>query len=105
MVTLQGTSVNGCVGLFVIQVYRARPADREIPNVFSPNGDGENDTFAFLDFRGFDTFSFKVFNCWGMLVHETRTCVTATTPSGSWPMTCLTERTTPRLQRQGIERR
>ena len=72
VVTLQGTSVNGCVGLFVDTVIVLDQPIVEIPNVFSPNGDGENDTFAFLDFRGFDTFSFKVFNRWGMLVHETR---------------------------------
>lgn len=42
----------------------------DVPNAFSPNGDGQNDV---LYVRGQDikTLSFKVFNRWGELVFET----------------------------------
>lgn len=70
IVTLTGITDEGCVGFWVDTVIVLDQPIVEIPNVFSPNGDGENDTFAFLDFRGFKSFSFKVFNRWGMLLYE-----------------------------------
>ena len=72
VVTLTGVSVNGCLGFYVDTVIVLDQPIVAIPNVFSPNGDGSNDGFAFLDFRGFDTFTFKVFNRWGQLIYETR---------------------------------
>lgn len=40
-----------------------------IPNVFSPNNDGENDTFWIEGILG-TTNSVKIFNRWGQLVFE-----------------------------------
>ena len=60
---------------------------------FSPNGDGQNDVFSFVDFRGFKSFSFKVFNRWGMLIYEGKSLKdttygvwkpTADTPDGTY---------------------
>lgn len=45
-----------------------------IPNAFSPNGDGVNDTFKpFLksDFYPIETYQFSVFNRWGNLIFQT----------------------------------
>ena len=41
----------------------------EIPNVFTPNGDGINDTFNF-SIAGASDVSFSVYNRWGLLVHS-----------------------------------
>jgi len=46
-----------------------------IPNVFTPNGDGENDSFGPVmtngDFKGFVEFKiFKVYNRWGNPVYD-----------------------------------
>ena len=46
-----------------------------VPNVFTPNGDGENDYFRPVitneDFKGFIKFNvFKVYNRWGNLVYD-----------------------------------
>jgi gliding motility-associated-like protein len=43
-----------------------------IPNVFTPNGDGENDDFYFPN-KGLMDISWQVFNRWGNLVFETNT--------------------------------
>jgi len=46
-----------------------------VPNIFTPNGDGENDTFGPVmtndDFKGFIKFKvFKIYNRWGNLVYD-----------------------------------
>ena len=44
----------------------------ELPNVFTPNNDGQNDEFTpFLPFRFIERIDMKVFNNWGNLVFET----------------------------------
>jgi gliding motility-associated-like protein len=42
-----------------------------IPNVFSPNNDGPNDGFYFIEFAGFRSYTLTIYNRWGMVVHET----------------------------------
>lgn len=71
VVTLSGYDANGCFGVWVDSVQILDKPIVEIPNVFSPNGDGENDAFAFVDFRGVDDFKMKIFNRWGQMVYET----------------------------------
>jgi gliding motility-associated-like protein len=41
-----------------------------IPNVFTPNGDGQNDQFS-IQSEGIRDFKVVVYNRWGKLVHET----------------------------------
>ena len=40
------------------------------PNAFSPNEDGINDFFDYLNF-GFDKIWLKIYNRWGQLIYET----------------------------------
>ncbi len=42
----------------------------ELPEAFSPNGDGVNDTYV-LPEEGIDILSFKVYDRWGTTVFET----------------------------------
>lgn len=42
-----------------------------MPNAFSPNGDGQNDTFGVITDCQFNTYSFRVFNRWGEVVYAT----------------------------------
>ncbi len=44
-----------------------------LPNVFTPNGDGNNDSFIPMDsLKGrFDKFDVKIYNRWGQLLYET----------------------------------
>jgi len=46
------------------------PCELEIPNVFSPNGDGKNDKFDVLSVSRFPGSYLKVFNRWGGMVFE-----------------------------------
>ena len=50
----------------------------ELPNTFTPNGDGQNDTFRPFPFRFISRIDLKVFNRWGNLVYET------TDPNINW---------------------
>ena len=39
-------------------------------NVFSPNGDQKNDTFLPFDMQGVESYSMKIFDRWGNLIHS-----------------------------------
>ena len=43
----------------------------ELPNAFTPNGDGQNDIFKPYRSRFIETIDFKVFNRWGQVVFTT----------------------------------
>ena len=42
----------------------------ELPNVFTPNNDGENDYFQLLYFGGLKTFQCTILNRWGQVIRE-----------------------------------
>jgi gliding motility-associated-like protein len=62
------------------------PFSFDIPNVFTPNGDGANDYFE-LSLENVAEFEFYIFNRWGNLMAEIRDVNTlgwdGTTPGGS----------------------
>lgn len=68
-VTLTVTGAGGCTSRVTID-YEVIPADVIIPNVFSPNGDGQNDALAFSNAQFFPNNRLKVYNRWGQLIHE-----------------------------------
>ncbi len=43
----------------------------QLPNVFTPNGDGANDIFVAFPFQFIDRVDMKIFNRWGQIVFET----------------------------------
>jgi gliding motility-associated-like protein len=44
--------------------------DTKVPNIFTPNGDGRNDTFEIFGIEGFRGSSLTVFDRWGTIVFE-----------------------------------
>jgi gliding motility-associated-like protein len=69
--TLTITSEDGCSASDTVTVF-VRPQEvLDLPNAFSPNGDGVNDVFELLDNDIADLAFFRIWNRWGELVFET----------------------------------
>ena len=66
--TLTAT-VNGCSASDNVFVY-ADCGDIIIPNIFSPNGDGINDTFEIVS-NGIAKYDISIYNRWGQMVFNT----------------------------------
>lgn len=66
------TDVNGCVKSLNESVSIENDVKVLIPNVFSPNGDNNNDRFRIVNkgSTGIDIISFKIYNRWGNLVYD-----------------------------------
>jgi len=65
-----GVSPDSCFNRDTVKVFIEDPKVT-IPNAFSPNGDGENDTIFLLHLGVQELLEFKIFNRWGQLVFET----------------------------------
>lgn len=66
-VTLVVTDANGCKDNYTVKIFI--DADFDMPNVFTPNGDGANDHFAiFADI--FNSFDILIVNRWGNVVQN-----------------------------------
>jgi gliding motility-associated-like protein len=62
---------NGCLRSDEITIFVNKPRDVFIPNVFSPNGDGNNDIAMIFAGKGVVSIhSFLLFNRWGEIVFE-----------------------------------
>jgi gliding motility-associated-like protein len=61
----------GCTGTALVRFdYRPEPCILLIPNIITPNGDGENDTFNVLSISRYAGSTCQIFNRWGNLVFE-----------------------------------
>jgi gliding motility-associated-like protein len=43
----------------------------QMPNIFTPNNDGRNETFAPMEMCGVASGMLKIYNRWGQLIYET----------------------------------
>ena len=63
---------NGCVDTASIEIEAC--GSWEMPNVFTPDGDGLNDTFGpVVKGNNAEVIDFKIYNRWGNLVHDEKT--------------------------------
>lgn len=60
-----------CVGTATALVTVDLPSALTVPNVFTPNGDGVNDTF-FLQTTGLSSITFTVFDRWGVKMYDVK---------------------------------
>jgi len=60
---------NGCLGQDEVTIVVDHDCDLFIPNIFSPNGDGNNDQL-YVHGKGIETIHFVLFNRWGEKVFE-----------------------------------
>jgi len=69
--TVTVTDVNGCTASDDLMLYVRRERDVFIPNVFSPNGDGQNEVFMiFAGQQVQEIRSFLVFTRWGESIFQ-----------------------------------
>lgn len=77
------TSVAGCYTITAIDSFNNESAFSdplcvdncpiyELPNVFTPGGDGQNDRFRPFPYRHVDRIDISIYNRWGQLVHRTQ---------------------------------
>lgn len=68
--TITHTVINseGCKDTVTKQI--VVPGEIEIPNAFSPNGDGINDLFFIKNLAGHKNPAIRIYNRWGLLVYE-----------------------------------
>jgi gliding motility-associated-like protein len=62
------TDANGCTAYGIIEL--KQPDDIELPEGFSPNGDGKNDYFVIKGIEAYTENDFVVYNRWGNVVYE-----------------------------------
>lgn len=63
------TNAAGCMDTVLATVIVDYDENVVIPNIFSPNGDGINDSF-FITHSGFKTFHIDIFNRWGQKLYS-----------------------------------
>jgi len=69
-VTLTAANAAGCSDTYTLTIIVPEDASTlQMPNVFTPNGDGINDQFAGIG-TGIKEFSCRIYNRWGTLVTE-----------------------------------
>ena len=76
-VCLVATNADGCSDTTCREIIITALSLLDVPNAFSPNGDGTNDVFLPLNY-GLTDFLFRVYNRWGELIYET------TDPTKGW---------------------
>jgi len=59
-----------CIDSHVVKIRTDRITNFFVPNVFTPNGDNQNDLFEWT-IEGIEEFNIKIFNRWGTKVFET----------------------------------
>ena len=88
------TSVAGCYAITAIDSFQNESVfsnvlcvdncpEYELPNVFTPGGDGNNDFFVPFPYKFVESIDLEVFNRWGQLVYET------TDPDIGWDGTTI----------------
>lgn len=81
--TPEKNGMAGCYEVTAVDSFRneSLPSNRvcldactyyELPNVFTPNGDGHNDYFRPGPYHFVEKVDMKIFNRWGLLVYETQ---------------------------------
>lgn len=81
-VTLVVEGAPGCTDTIRSAVVITETGDIRMPNIFSPNGDDQNERFVPLDYSGAPGL-LEIFNRWGQLIFSTRSLAQGWTGSGA----------------------
>lgn len=87
---------NGCTANDLVTIFVKRKEGIYVPNIFSPNNDGDNDRFfIFTDGKTIDNINaFRIFDRWGDLVFE-KTDILPDDPTQGWDGTYAGEPLNP----------
>jgi len=69
---LNVVDANGCRGVDSISLINRGCVPFQVPNAFTPNGDGKNETFKPLLTQQLSNYLFRIFNRYGQIVFETQ---------------------------------
>ncbi|MFO0361518.1 MAG: gliding motility-associated C-terminal domain-containing protein [Flavobacteriales bacterium] len=69
VVTITAINAGGCEDVFTFPILVYGIGQLSAPNVFTPNGDGKNDTFSFITLS-IEDFECIIFNRWGQEVYR-----------------------------------
>jgi gliding motility-associated-like protein len=67
---LERLNTNFCIDTIHYQVKELCPLSVYLPNVFSPNGDPNNNTYKFVINGEYQSFNFTIFNRWGEIIYK-----------------------------------
>ena len=67
---VQAISADGCVAIDSVEVRVVSDRSVYIPNIFTPNEDGNNDQFLVLG-KGIETIDLSIFDRWGNRIYQT----------------------------------
>ncbi len=81
-VVLVVASADGCTDTVRSVVHVIDPGAIAMPNVFSPNGDGHNDYFIPVDYKGAPGL-LEIYNRWGQVIFSTRNLAQGWNGSGA----------------------
>ena len=68
-ITITVVTADGCIGTYTYEQIVV-PTEIEVPNVFSPNGDGQNDALTFTGVQYYPNTRLNVYNRWGQAIYE-----------------------------------
>jgi gliding motility-associated-like protein len=64
------TDANGCHNTFTLTIeVHELPSFLDIPNVFTPNGDGNNDNWQ-VHYQGISSYDVRIYDRWGVMMTE-----------------------------------
>jgi gliding motility-associated-like protein len=70
IVTETVTDINGCAAIYTLpEDIKELPSWIDVPNVFTPNGDGSNDDWRVRS-QGITSFDCKIYDRWGVFMSE-----------------------------------
>jgi len=69
-IVLIATNASGCMDTASLGIHVDEISALVAPNVFTPNGDGHNDTFHPIVAEGLTEFKATVYDRWGLKMHE-----------------------------------
>lgn len=67
---VDGTDIYGCIAVDTVKVSVIDPPDYKLPNIFSPNGDRQNETWNLIALEDYEEYDVIIMDRQGKIVYE-----------------------------------